>query len=128
MKYLLDTHALLWILEDNENLSKKVKRIYLNGANEIFLSVASLWEMAIKISLKKLTLSERLDKFVEHHVIDNNIRLLNVTAEHIAPVEALPFHHRDPFDRLLVAQSLKENLPLLSKDKSFDKYQIKRIW
>lgn len=103
MKYLLDTHALLWILEDNENLTNKVKRIYLNNANQIFLSVVNLWEMAIKISLNKLHLSEGLEKFVDNHVIGNNIQLLSVTDKHIYPIETLPFHHRDPFDRLLVS-------------------------
>ncbi|NIR52015.1 type II toxin-antitoxin system VapC family toxin [candidate division KSB1 bacterium] len=128
MKYLLDTHALLWILEDNENLSHKVKRIYLNNANQIFLSVVSLWEMTIKISLNKLSLSERLEKFVDRHVIGNNIRLLNVTAEHIYPVETFASYHRDPFERLLISQSMKENIPIISKDDAFDKYPIKRIW
>ncbi len=128
MKYLLDTHILLWIVEDNPNLSQKVKNIYLNNANQIFLSVASLWEMSIKISLQKLSLSEELEKFVENHVIGNNIQLLSITAEHVYTIESLPFHHRDPFDRLIVSQCMKENLTILSKDNSLDKYPIDRIW
>lgn len=128
MKYLLDTHALLWIVEDNENLSKQVKEIYLDPANDIYLSTASLWEMAIKINLDKLQLEEELTKFVHKHVIGNNIEILNVKPEHVDPLVTLPVHHRDPFDRLLISQCTKERMALISKDKTFDKYAVERIW
>jgi PIN domain nuclease of toxin-antitoxin system len=100
----------------------------LNPANEIYLSAASIWEMAIKISLKKLSLTLELNRFVSQHVKGNDIRILTVKAQHTYPLVGLPFHHRDPFDRLLVSQCLSEKLSLISKDATFDKYPIKRIW
>ncbi len=128
MKYLIDTHTFLWIIEDSQNLTDKVKKIYLDNSNEIYLSVASLWEMAIKISLKKLTVSNHLSTFIDKHAIENNIRLLDVQPHHVIPIEELPNHHKDPFDRLLVCQCIQEKMVLLSKDKALDKYAIKRIW
>lgn len=128
MKYLLDTHAFLWIIEDNSILTKKVKQIYLDNTNEIYLSVASIWEMAIKISLNKLSIQGKLAKFIDKHAIENNIRLLSIQPHHVFPIENLPFHHRDPFDRLLLSQCLQEKMYLLSKDTEFDQYGVKRIW
>ena len=128
MKYLLDTHTFLWIIEDNEILTDEVRKIYLDGANEIYLSVASIWEMAIKISLNKLSIRGQLEKFIDRHAIENNICLLSIQPHHIFPIEKLPFHHRDPFDRLLLSQCIQEKMYLLSKDKQFDKYGIHRIW
>lgn len=128
MKYLLDTHALLWITVESKNLSDRVKQIYLDSTDDFYLSAASIWEMAIKISLKKLSLSEGLVRFIDKHVVENNIQILPVNAEHIYPLEKLPFHHRDPFDRLLISQCMSEKMYLLSSDKIFDKYPIKRIW
>lgn len=128
MKYLLDTHTLLWLTIESENLSGKAKQIYLDGRNDFYMSVASIWEMAIKISLQKLSLKEGLEKFIDKHVVGNNIQILPVDAEHIYPLENLAFHHRDPFDRLLISQCIHEKMQLLSKDKIFDRYPIKRIW
>ena len=128
MKYLVDTHTFLWIIEDNKNLTDKVRTIYIDNSNEIYLSVASIWEMAIKISLNKLSIRGQLVKFIDRHAIENNIRLLSIQPHHIFPIENLPFHHRDPFDRLLLSQCLQEKMHLLSNDKEFDKYGIDRIW
>ena len=128
MKYLIDTHTFLWIIEDNKNLTEKVRTIYIDNSNEIYLSVASIWEMAIKISLNKLSIRGQLVKFIDRHAIENNIRLLSIQPHHIFSIEKLPFHHRDPFDRLLLSQCLQEKMHLLSKDKEFDKYGINRIW
>jgi len=128
MKYLIDTHTFLWIIEDNKNLTDKVRTIYIDNSNEIYLSVASIWEMAIKISLNKLSIHGQLVKFMDRHAIENNIRLLSIQPHHIFPIENLTFHHRDPFDRLLLSQCLQEKMHLLSKDAEFDKYGITRIW
>ena len=128
MKYLIDTHTFLWIIEDNKNLTDKVRTIYIDNSNEIYLSVASIWEMAIKISLNKLSIRGQLVKFIDRHAIENNIHLLSIQPHHIFPIENLPFHHRDPFDRLLLSQCLQEKMHLLSNDKEFDKYGIDRIW
>lgn len=128
MKYLLDTHTLLWIVEDSEKLGEKAKQLYLDNSNDIYLSIASLWEMAIKISIKKLDIQLSLSKFVEKHILGNNIQLLNIMVEHVSPLETLPFHHRDPFDRIIISQCIQEKMALISKDRTFDAYQIERIW
>lgn len=128
MKYLIDTHTFLWIIEDSKNLTNKVRTIYLDNSNDIYLSVASIWEMAIKISLNKLSIQGQLVKFIDRHAVENNIRLLSIQPHHVFPIENLPFHHKDPFDRILLSQCIQEKMHLLSKDKEFDKYGINRIW
>lgn len=128
MKYLIDTHTFLWIIEDNKNLTNKVRTIYLDNSNDIYLSVASIWEMAIKISLNKLSIQGQLVKFIDRHAVENNIRLLSIQPHHVFPIKNLPFHHKDPFDRILLSQCIQEKMHLLSKDKEFDKYGINRIW
>jgi len=128
MEYLLDTHALLWIVTDDKQLSKKVKKIFLDEQNEIFLSIASLWEIAIKVSLNRLELGLSLNEFYIRHVVGNKIRLIDIKVEHLAVLENLEFHHRDPFDRILIAQCLVEKMAIMSKDKIFSNYSIKRIW
>ncbi|OGO80144.1 MAG: twitching motility protein PilT [Chloroflexi bacterium RIFOXYD12_FULL_57_15] len=93
-----------------------------------FLSVASLWEIAIKISLGKLNLKQPYEIFIPQQLALNGIGILNVTLEHTAAITTLPFHHRDPFDRLLVVQSKIEKMPLISIDPAFDAYQVERVW
>ncbi len=128
MRCILDTHTLLWIVNDDERLSKQAKRVYLDNSNQLFFSTASVWEMAIKISLNKLSTELSLAKFVEKHVHGNDINMLNVAPVHIFPLVNLPFHHRDPFDRLIISQCIQEKMTLISKDRTFDKYNVKRIW
>lgn len=128
MVYLADTHTLLWIVIDDNKLSNKVKKLFLDEQNEIFVSVASLWEIAIKVSLKRLELGQSLNDFYLKHIIGNKIRLLDIKVGHLAVLETLEFHHRDPFDRLIVCQSIFEKIPILSSDKVFSNYPIKRIW
>jgi PIN domain nuclease of toxin-antitoxin system len=128
VEYLLDTHALLWIVTDDNQLSNKAKKLFLDEKNEIFISIASLWEIAIKVSLERLELGQSLTDFYYKHVIGNKIRLLDIKIEHLAVLEALEFYHRDPFDRLIICQALVEEIPVLSSDKIFSKYPIKRIW
>ncbi len=128
MKCIIDTHTLLWIVTDDKKLSPKAREIYLNSENEIYLSLASVWEMAIKSSLGKLTLEKSLEEFIEVHVVNNDIKILKIELAHVLRIENLPFHHRDPFDRLIISQSIEDNLPVLSADRTFDSYKIKRIW
>ena len=128
MKYLVDTHTLLWIAGYNPKLSKKAKEIYLNPKNEIFLSIASIWELSIKIGLKKLKLSLPLKKFVDIHILGNNIQILNINLNHLYRIEKLPLHHRDPFDRLIISQAIEEDIAIIGNDEIFDNYKIKRIW
>jgi PIN domain nuclease of toxin-antitoxin system len=124
---LLDTHAFLWWVADDSRLSAKARTTVTN-ADDVFLSVASCWEMAIKVSLGTLTLSQPVDRFVAEHLGVNQFTLLPVHLEHTSRVAALTFHHRDPFDRLLAAQALHEGLTLISADPVFRKYKVKRAW
>jgi PIN domain nuclease of toxin-antitoxin system len=128
MKILLDTHAFLWFVDDNPRLSQPARVLIESEDSEPFLSVASLWEIAIKISLGKLTLNQSYEVFIPHHMALNGIGILHISIEHTAAVTTLPFHHRDPFDRLLVAQSKIENVTLISADPAFDAYGVKRVW
>lgn len=128
MKLLLDTHTFLWFIMGSPNLSSNARALIENVANEKFLSVASLWEMAIKLSIGKLTLSAPFELFVTRQLTFNGIELLNIKIEHTAVVTSLPFHHRDPFDRMLRAQAVVENMQVISVDTAFDAYTIARVW
>lgn len=128
MKYLLDTHTLLWIVTDSPKLSKKAKKLYLETDNLILFSLASVWELAIKSSIGKIEFEKSLENFIEEHVKRNNIQILNIELSHLLRIEQLPFHHRDPFDRILISQLIENNLSIISYDKMFDLYNVKRIW
>jgi len=128
MEYILDTHILLWIVDDNPKLSKNVKSIYLNPSNDMYISLASIWELVIKISLQKLIIEDTIENFIKTHIKGNNITILDITLNHIIGLENLPYYHRDPFNRLIISQSILEKIPIISNDKSFDKYPIKRVW
>jgi PIN domain nuclease of toxin-antitoxin system len=127
VRYLLDTHAFLWIAEDDPRLDANVRALFADVGNEIFLSAASVWEMAIKASLGKLMLAVPLARLVAGGV-ERGIRLLAVECEHTYRVEHLPFHHRDPFDRLLAAQASHEGMQLVSRDPKLDAYPATRVW
>ena len=128
MKLLLDTHAFLWFVMDNPKISKRVTSLIESTENEVYLSVASVWEMAIKVSIGKLRIDERFEDFIMPELENNKFSLLNIEVQHLGKVVNLPFHHRDPFDRLLAAQSLMMNMPILSRDTAFDHYEVKRLW
>lgn len=128
MRYLFDTHTLLWLTTDNIALTKKARTIFLDSENDIYFSSASLWEMAIKISINKLILKESLEDFTRNHIIGNDIQILKIELPHIYRVERLPFHHRDPFDRLIISQAIEDSIPIISSDEIFDKYTVTRIW
>lgn len=127
MRLLLDTHTLLWFLSDDAQLSTPARDLIEDGANEILLSVASAWEMAIKISLGKLTVGGSFDIFIPEQLALNSIELLSITLAHTAAVSTLPFHHRDPFDRLLIAQSLVDSVPIVIRDDVLDAYGVVRM-
>ncbi len=128
MNILLDTHAFLWFVDDNPRLSQPARVLIESGESQPFLSVASLWEIAIKISLGKLFLNQAYETFIPHHLALNGIELLNISLDHTSAVTVLPFHHRDPFVRLLVVQSNIENMIFVSADPVFDAYGVKRVW
>lgn len=128
MKYLLDTHTLLWFLQGDKKLSNKARQFIDNPSNEKFLSVASLWEIAIKVSLGKLVLDKAFERLFPEQLHFNRIQILDITVDSLAKLTTLPFHHRDPFDRLIIAQALVEELPIIGADTIFDAYGISREW
>ena len=128
MNILLDTHAFLWFVDNNLKLSNTARVVIEASENHPFLSIASLWEIAIKISLGKVELEQSYEEFISQQLAINGIGILNITIEHTAAVATLPFHHRDPFDRLLAVQSRIEKMSLVSADPAFDRYDIQRIW
>jgi PIN domain nuclease of toxin-antitoxin system len=125
---LLDTHSFIWFVEDNSSLSPHARMLIEEPTNDVFLSIASVWEMAIKVSLGKLNLSQPFDLFIPNQLLLNDITLLDITVSHALRVATLPFHHRDPFDRLLIAQSLVEGMPFIGTDSVFDAYGVNRLW
>ena len=128
MSYLLDTHTFLWFINDDASLSSTAKALLEDPENTIYLSVASIWEMAIKVSLHKLEMPSPFTDFIDEQLDKNTIILLNIKTAHTGIVATLPFHHRDPFDRLIIAQSKVEDIPIIGKDVIFDDYGIKRLW
>jgi PIN domain nuclease of toxin-antitoxin system len=126
MNFLLDTHALLWLFDDDDRLSENAKEIITNPDNKIFISIASFWEIAIKMSLSKLALDIPLEQlFDECEKVDINV--LNINKKHLHFLTKLPFVHRDPFDRLITCQAIVENCTLVSADKTLFQYDIKII-
>ena len=128
MKVLLDTHTFLWWVLDDSKLSKKARDVLKNSEHEIFLSVVSAWEIAIKFRLKKMSLSKKPEDFVLEHMNLNAMVPLSIQMKHALRVSELPDHHEDPFDRLLIAQSNIENMPLVTCDKIIKKYDVTVIW
>ncbi len=128
MRLLLDTHAFLWFIMGSANLSLNARILIENPANERLLSVASLWEIAIKTSLGKLILSATFDELIPAQLKLNGIELLNINVDHISTLSTLAFHHRDPFDRLIISQAIVEKLPVISLDGAFDTYGVTRHW
>jgi len=131
MKILLDTHTFLWFIAGETQLSQKARTAIEDLNNQRFLSMASLWEIAIKTNLGKLNViaqNEKFAEFFQEQSRRNDINLLPISLSHLAIVAALPEHHRDPFDRLLIAQSQTENMILLSNDSALDAYEIERRW
>ena len=128
MKLLLDTHAFIWWDSEPAKLPPKVVDLCQDRANQVLLSVASVWEMQIKLQLGKLRLTIPLVELIESQQIRNGIEVLPVTLAHILALENLPSHHRDPFDRLLVAQANVEGAVLVSHDPVFVKYPVQLLW
>ncbi|HAX75331.1 MAG TPA: PIN domain nuclease [Cyanobacteria bacterium UBA11372] len=128
MRLLLDTHTFIWFVTDNPKLSETARGLINDGNNEIWLSTASIWEMAIKQSTGKLSFGLPFRVFIEQQVSLNRIDILNINLDHIEVVVTLPFHHRDPFERLIIAQAMVEQIPILSADSVFDAYPIQRLW
>jgi PIN domain nuclease of toxin-antitoxin system len=125
--YLLDTHAAIWFFNGDDTLSETANKIIRNFSNPIFLSIVSAWELAIKIGIGKLDFDGKAASFI-HIAEDNGITILPIKANHLTVLEGLPLIHRDPFDRLLVATAISEQLTLISADKNIGQYNVSLIW
>ena len=125
---LIDTHALLWFSLDDSRLSERARSAMMDRGNELLVSPATFWEIAIKISIGKYELREEFLPFFSQLMVDTEMTLLPITLKHASVVAGLPFRHRDPFDRLLIAQAISEEIPVLSADRELDSYSVTRIW
>ncbi len=128
MKVLLDTHVFLWAIREDERLSSKAREIFIAGRNELFFSVASVWEIFLKGQVGKIRFEESAVGYLKRQILKNNIRMLPILMDHVAHLESLPLHHRDPFDRILVAQCMEGSLSLLSADPLMKRYSVPVIW
>ena len=128
MRVLLDTHSFLWFLAGDSRLSPHARQIMTDFENDLVLSVASLWEIAIKTSLGKLALAAPYDELFPQQLQQHEIHVLQIQLSHLCTLTSLPFHHRDPFDRLIIAQGATEDLPIMSVDSVFSSYPVHVIW
>lgn len=128
MNYLLDTHTFLWFLEGNVSLSSKARAIIENSKNINFISIASIWEVAIKMSLGKLKLEVSLEN-LKSEILNNNFEILPLDFEHILELTRLEEIHKDPFDRIIISQAISENCIVISKDSNFELYsKVNVVW
>jgi PIN domain nuclease of toxin-antitoxin system len=128
MRVLLDTHAFLWLITDDDRLSGNARQTFLNTENSLFFSAASLWEICLKKSLGKISLKDGWLQAIQEEMEINTIQWLPIEMTHCAEVTELPFHHRDPFDRMLIAHAIAEEMKLLSRDSRLANYAIELIW
>jgi PIN domain nuclease of toxin-antitoxin system len=128
VRALLDTHAFLWAITDDRRLSRKAQTVLASGQNEIFLSVAGVWEILTKVQIGKLRLPLPVGPYVKRQMARHNVQVLPLRLEHVLRLEQLPMHHRDPFDRILVAQSIEEKLPIISFDPLLARYPVAIVW
>jgi PIN domain nuclease of toxin-antitoxin system len=131
MNLLIDTHTFLWFVAGSLELSKTAEELIKNEHNPVFISIASLWEISIKTALGKLQIADRYETVIDD-VVENDISILPINFAHTVMQNQLPFHHRDPFDRIIVSQAIMEKMNFISRDRIFDDYlenfEIKRIW
>ncbi len=128
MKAILDTHTLLWLVDRPEKLPKTVRSFCENENNELYISIASFWELSIKISIGKIELDKNALTQLKKWCNKNAVTILPISILHCDQVQTLPFHHRDPFDRLIIAQAICGKLNVLTIDEHFSKYNIDVIW
>lgn len=128
IRALLDTHVFVWFIGGEERLSRAARELLQDRENEILISVASLWEIAIKHSLGKLDLERPFAELIPGQLDRQGITILPLELAHLTEVDRLPFHHRDPFDRVIAAQALSERIPVISVDAALDPYGVTRIW
>jgi PIN domain nuclease of toxin-antitoxin system len=127
MKALLDTRTFLWAISGDPKLSPKAQQIF-TGPSDLWLSVASLWEILIKVQGGKLPIPSPAGPYIVKEMAKNNIEVLPINLDHVLRLETLPVYHRDPFDRLLIAQSIEEEWPIVTADPHFARYPVQVIW
>jgi len=127
MRILIDTQAFIWFVEDDKQLPEEIKTKLEDLDNSIIISIASLWEMTIKMSLGKLHLGCNIQEMIDK-VYQNGFEVLPILPDHIIKLSKLDYFHRDPFDRIIISQGLSENMVIVSSDKAFDEYGVKRAW
>lgn len=128
MRAMIDTSALLWFVSGSDKLSSTARRYIGDLNNEIFISVASLWEIVIKTSLGKLEILLPFDRLISEHLEQNAIMVLPIEKQHLFELIDLAFHHRDPFDRLIIAQAMTEQMPVVTSDAAFSRYPVQLVW
>ena len=128
MRVLLDTHALLWFLADDRRLSRHAHSVIADPSNDVLVSMASLWEITIKASLGKLTPDEPFEELISDQLQADRIAVLPIEVRHLAVLRRLPFHHKDPFDRLIVAQAIAESVPVVTADRAAPQYGVDVVW
>jgi PIN domain nuclease of toxin-antitoxin system len=128
VKVLLDTHTLLWAFQEQDKLSRKAKEVFLNPDNALFFSMASYWEICIKQSLGKLELTKNWREVIDRELSENSVVWLLIEKAHCEGLLKLPLQHRDPFDRLLIAQAQVEGMTILTADENIQNYKVKAIW
>jgi PIN domain nuclease of toxin-antitoxin system len=128
MRILLDTHALIWFVDQHQLLSPPAHSAITDPANQVLVSAASIWEIAVKVALGKLSLSLPYKQWANSALNHLGATVLQITVDYTEPLTTLPTHHRDPFDRLLIAQAVVEQIPIVSKDAAFDAYSVRRLW
>lgn len=128
MRLLLDTNVFIWLNDAPHRVREQVMTVIANPDNDLFLSLTSIWEMQIKIQLGKLALRDTLPDILKTQQLDNNLQILTINIDHIWALENLPYHHRDPFDRLLIAQPQSEGMTLVSGDGIFALYNVDLLW
>jgi PIN domain nuclease of toxin-antitoxin system len=123
MRYLIDTHILIWYINGDKNLSDKQIHLIENPGNKLVISIVSFWELTVKLSLNKLRLDKDLRQ-IEEYILERDFEILNISFDHLNTLSELPHHHKDPFDRLLIAQAITENLTIISADQHFTAYPV----
>ncbi len=128
MRLLLDTHALLWFLAGESRLSPHARRVIADPDNEVLVSIGSLWEITIKASIGKLTLEKPFEQLIPSQLEAERIEVLPIEMHHLATLRGLLFHHRDPFDRLIIVQAIAEGTSVVSRDAAFSEYGVRVLW
>ena len=126
-RFLLDTHGFLWLIQGDPQLSERARSVISDDANQLYFSVASIWEIAIKLNIGKLKIGHTIDD-IYTLLAQLKIEILPIDQSDLIRYLTLPLHHRDPFDRVIIAQAIDRNLVLVSADRSFEAYSVQRLW